>query len=62
MSLSALAKARFADLLGSLSAELDAEHTADARQNPGKHPNIDRLIELANGSSGPLTVKLMMAG
>ncbi|MDO6386914.1 DUF2322 family protein [Uliginosibacterium sp. 31-12] len=27
--------------------ELYAEHTEDARQNPGKHPNIDRLISLA---------------
>lgn len=26
--------------------ELYAEHTADARANPGKHPNIDRLLEL----------------
>ncbi|AWI76975.1 hypothetical protein CEW83_18500 [Parazoarcus communis] len=26
--------------------ELYAEHTEDARQNPGKHPNIDRLIGL----------------
>ena len=26
--------------------ELYAEHTADARANPGKHPNIDRLIGL----------------
>ncbi len=25
---------------------LYAEHTADARANPGKHPNIDRLIGL----------------
>lgn len=23
-----------------------AEHTADAQANPGKHPNIDRLIEV----------------
>lgn len=23
-----------------------AEHTADAEAHPGKHPNIDRLIEL----------------
>mgnify|MGYP001127676681 CR=1 FL=1 len=23
-----------------------AEHTEDAAKNPGKHPNIDRLIEL----------------
>jgi len=27
--------------------ELYAEHTGDAKQNPGKHPNIDRLISLA---------------
>jgi hypothetical protein len=26
--------------------ELYAEHTADARANPGKHPNIDRLLDL----------------
>lgn len=26
--------------------ELYAEHAEDARQNPGKHPNIDRLIGL----------------
>mgnify|MGYP003382051670 CR=1 FL=1 len=29
--------------------ELYAEHTFDARQNPGKHPNIDRLLALAEG-------------
>lgn len=28
--------------------ELYAEHADDARQNPGKHPNIDRLIHLVN--------------
>ena len=28
---------------------LYAEHTADAVANPGKHPNIDRLITLAEG-------------
>ena len=40
-----------AQLYGSINAEaarkgleLYAEHTEDARQNPGKHPNIDRLI------------------
>lgn len=27
--------------------ELYAEHAEDARLNPGKHPNIDRLIGLA---------------
>lgn len=26
--------------------ELYAEHTEDARQHPGKHPNVDRLIRL----------------
>lgn len=26
--------------------ELYAEHSADARANPGKHPNIDRLLKL----------------
>ena len=26
--------------------ELYAEHTEDARAHPGKHPNIDRLLEL----------------
>lgn len=28
--------------------ELFAEHTADARQNPGKHPNIDLLFQVVN--------------
>lgn len=28
--------------------EIYAEHTEDARAHPGKHPNIDRLIELAD--------------
>ena len=28
--------------------ELFAEHTADAHANPGKHPNIDRLIALTS--------------
>lgn len=27
--------------------ELYAEHADDARAHPGKHPNVDRLIELA---------------
>ncbi|MPM83091.1 hypothetical protein SDC9_130154 [bioreactor metagenome] len=32
--------------------ELFAEHTEDARQHPGNHPNIDRLFEvIANGQS-----------
>lgn len=28
---------------------LYAEHTEDARQNPGKHPNIDRLLSVEAG-------------
>lgn len=28
---------------------LYAEHTEDARQNPGKHPNIDRLLAIEAG-------------
>jgi hypothetical protein len=27
--------------------QLYAEHTADARLHPGKHPNIDRLLAIA---------------
>ncbi len=31
---------------------LYAEHTGDARRNPGKHPNIDRLFEIiASGAT-----------
>lgn len=29
---------------------LYAEHTEDARQHPGKHPNIDRLLAIAEGA------------
>ena len=45
-----------AQIYGSINLEaakkgLDiyAEHTADARTNPGKHPNIDRLIAIEGG-------------
>jgi hypothetical protein len=41
--------------------ELYGEHTTDARANPGKHPNVDRLIAL--GVSGEtLRVKTIYAG
>lgn len=33
---------------------LYAEHSADARANPGKHPNIDRLLDIASGKSPSL--------
>ena len=32
--------------------ELFAEHTADAHANPGKHPNIDRLLEVIASGQG----------
>jgi hypothetical protein len=41
--------------------ELYAEHTEDARQNPGKHPNIDRLMTLAAEGKGLLRVKHVFA-
>ena len=40
--------------------QIYAEHTADAQAHPGKHPNIDRLIELvAQGQS--LTARTIAA-
>ncbi len=38
--------------------ELYAEHTADARAHPGKHPNIDRLLALVD-SGGALHVRVI---
>lgn len=37
---------------------LYAEHTEDARSNPGKHPNIDRLFQVADGQAGYAVVSL----
>ena len=37
-----------------------AEHTADAESFPGKHPNIDRLIEIA-AKKQALAVRLIAA-
>ena len=31
--------------------ELYAEHTADAKASPGKHPNIDRLLQIIEDDS-----------
>lgn len=31
---------------------LFAEHTDDARKNPGNHPNIDRLLEVIKSGQG----------
>lgn len=32
--------------------EIYAEHTADSHANPGKHPNIDRLITVIETGQG----------
>ena len=37
-----------------------AEHTDDARANPGKHPNIDRLLDVLTSGQG-FTCKLIAA-
>ncbi|MDI1258962.1 DUF2322 family protein [Aquabacterium sp.] len=59
--------ASLADASGVINAEaasrgldLYAEHTGDARANPGKHPNIDRLITLIE-QGGQWAVKLLPA-
>ena len=35
-----------------------AEHTADAKNRPGAHPNIDRLLEIVEGAA-PLKIELI---
>lgn len=54
-------------LYGAINAEaakkgldLYAEHTADAQAHPGKHPNIDRLIDVV-ASNSLLRVKQVFA-
>lgn len=37
---------------------LYAEHAADARANPGKHPNVDRLLGLVAGG-GTLATRVV---
>lgn len=41
--------------------EVFAEHTADARNRPGAHPNIDRLLAIAAGGV-PLTIEIIATG
>ncbi|WP_341677806.1 DUF2322 family protein [Niveibacterium sp. SC-1] len=41
--------------------EIYAEHTEDARLNAGKHPNIDRLIAIAEADAPALRVKHVFA-
>lgn len=35
-----------------------AEHTEDARNRPGAHPNIERLLQIQGGGA-PLTMRLV---
>ena len=37
------------------------EHTADARNRPGAHPNVDRLLAIAAGGT-PLRIEVIAAG
>lgn len=57
-----------ADKFGAITPEaakhgldLYGEHTADARANPGKHPNVDRLLAIAAGGA-TLHVERIAAG
>jgi hypothetical protein len=40
--------------------DIYAEHTTDSHANPGKHPNIDRLIKVIETGQG-FTVQLVTA-
>lgn len=55
---------QFFDTLDAEAAEhglaVFAEHTADARNRPGAHPNIDRLFEIAAGGA-PLGMEVLAA-
>lgn len=37
-----------------------AEHTVDAKNRPGAHPNIDRLLEIVGGAA-PLKIQIVRA-
>lgn len=41
--------------------EVFAEHTADARNRPGAHPNIDRLLEIVAGGAPALRIEVVAA-
>ncbi|MBM5573586.1 DUF2322 family protein [Deefgea sp. CFH1-16] len=48
------------DIAAQKGLRLYAEHTADAQSFPGKHPNIDRLLLIAD-SGQPLAIRLIAA-
>jgi hypothetical protein len=37
---------------------LYSEHTEDAQKNPGKHPNVDRLLSIMENEE-PLDLKII---
>ncbi|RZJ10201.1 MAG: DUF2322 family protein [Acidovorax sp.] len=49
-ALAALCGGRITPAAAALGLEWYAEHTADAKAFPGKHPNIDRLLAWSQGS------------
>ena len=59
-ALGALYDEHITPMAATLGLEWYAEHTADAQAHPGKHPNIDRLMAWAQGSSTH-TVRLLLA-
>ena len=50
-ALAALYGGHITPAAASLGLEWYTEHTADAHAHPGKHPNIDRLVQWAQGSA-----------
>jgi hypothetical protein len=55
-------QARFGAIDAVAAAEglrLYAEHGEDARRNPGKHPNIDRLLAIVAGAD-PVRARLLL--
>ncbi|WP_159875102.1 DUF2322 family protein [Aquitalea denitrificans] len=40
--------------------QLYAEHTADARLHPGKHPSIDRLLAIAEDGAPGLRARIVL--
>jgi len=62
-SIDGLAKINLIDADGNIVAtthglDIFAEHTADAKNRPGAHPNIDRLLEIVAGAA-PLKIELV---
>jgi hypothetical protein len=52
---------RITPAAAALGLDWYAEHTADARAHPGKHPNIDRLMAWAQGDASYAVRRLLAA-